>query len=92
MRITIIYYLRKSRVKQDGQMPIYVRITVKSKRTDLTTGIFIHPKDCSQTRQRVKDKSRNAYPINERLNKLRTEIQDLYNQLRSSGEEPSLAI
>ena len=61
MRVTIMYYLRKSRVKQDGQMPIYVRVTVKSKRTDLTTEIFIHPKDWSQPSQRVKDKSRNAY-------------------------------
>ncbi len=90
MRVTIMYYLRKSRVKQDGQMPIYVQITVKSKRTDLTTGIYTNPKDWSQSRQRVKDKSRNAYSINERLNKLRTEIQDLYNQLRSSGEEFSV--
>ena len=87
MRVNIMYYLRKSRVKQNGEAPIYVRFTVKSKRADLSTGITVHPKHWSQTRQRAKDKVPGAYTINERLDKLRTEIQDLYNQLKSSRED-----
>lgn len=90
MRVIIIFYLRKSRVRQDGQIPIYVRFTVKSKRTDLSTGIFIQPKDWSDPKQRVKEKAPGAFTVNERLDKLKTEIQDSYNQLRSSNENFSV--
>lgn len=67
-------------------MPIYVRFTVKSKRVDLATGLFIHPKQWSESRQRVKEKVPNAPIINERLDRLKTEIQDLYNQFRSGKD------
>jgi len=87
MRVLINFYLRKSRKRQGGEMPIYVRFTVKSKRADLTTGLFVNPRDWSEARQRVKVKSAGAETINERLDKLRTEIQDLYNQFRSRKED-----
>ena len=60
MRVIIMYFLRRSRVKQDGQMPIYIRFTVKSKRADLSTKIFVTPKCWSQPGQCVKDKAPRA--------------------------------
>ncbi|WP_297101660.1 site-specific integrase [Draconibacterium sp.] len=91
MRVIIHFYPRKSRLNDDGQLPIYVRFTVKSKRVDLSTGLFIQPKHWSDAKGRVKDRAPNAYTVNERLDKLKTEIQDYYNQLRSSGEEFSVS-
>ncbi|HKJ43540.1 MAG TPA: site-specific integrase [Sunxiuqinia sp.] len=87
MRVIFMYYLRRSRVKQSGQILIYVWFTVKSKRADLSTSSFIHPKYWSQPGQCVKDKAPGAYTINERLIKLRTEIQGLYYQFKSNGKE-----
>jgi guanylate kinase len=76
MRVIIHFYPRKSRIKADGQMPIYVRFTVKSKRVDLSTGLFIHPKHWNETNCRLKDRAPHSRTINERLDKLKTEIQD----------------
>ena len=90
MRVIIHFYPRKSRLNDDGQLPIYVRFTVKSKRVDLSTGLFIQPKHWSDAKGRVKDRAPNAYTVNERLDKLKTEIQDYFNQLRSSGEDYSV--
>ncbi|KJF45358.1 site-specific integrase [Draconibacterium sediminis] len=90
MRVIIHFYPRKSRLNDDGQLPIYVRFTVKSKRVDLSTGLFIQPKHWSDAKGRVKDRAPYAYNVNERLDKLKTEIQDYFNQLRSSGEDYSV--
>lgn len=87
MRVFISFYPRKDRVNEDGQMPIYVRFTVKSKRVNLLTGMFIHPKQWNEPGQRVKNKVPGACAMNERLDRLKTEIQDYYNQLKSSGED-----
>lgn len=87
MRVFINFYPRKDRVNEDGQMPIYVRFTVKSKRVNLSTGMFIHSKYWNEHGQRIKEKAPGAYAMNQRLDRLKTEIQDYYNQLKSSGNE-----
>ena len=87
MRVLISFYLRKQRIKQDGQLPIYVRFTVKSKRADLATGMYVQAKQWNNASQRVKDKVPGAFAMNERLDRLKTEIQDYYNQLKSSGDD-----
>lgn len=87
MRIIINFSPRKTRAKQDGQIPIYVRFTVCSKRVDLSTGIFINPNHWDEVKQRIDDKIPGSYATNQRLDKLKTEIQDIFNQLKSKGEE-----
>lgn len=86
MRVIIHFYPRKSRLNDDGQLPIYVRFTVKSKRVDLSPGIYIHSEYWNPPGQCAKNRAPRAYTINERLNKLRTEIQDLYNQFMSNSK------
>ncbi|HSD14977.1 MAG TPA: Arm DNA-binding domain-containing protein, partial [Flavobacterium sp.] len=40
-RITVLFYLRKSKVNAQGQMPIYQRVTIDGQRFDLSTGLYI---------------------------------------------------
>ncbi len=90
MRIIINFSPRKTRAKQDGQTPIYVRFTVNSKRVDLSTSVFINPNHWDGAKQRINDKIPGSYVINQRLDKLKTEIQDIFNQLKSNGEDFSV--
>jgi site-specific recombinase XerD len=87
MKIIINFSLRKNRESADGKSPIYVRFTIKNKRVDLSTGIFVPQDQWDENKQHVKGKIPGARVLNERLDKMQTEIQDIYNQLRSSGEE-----
>ena len=87
MRILINFLLRRTRENNEGKAPVYVRFTVKSKRVDLSTGIFINPNHWDASKQRVNEKTPNSYAINQRLDRLITEIQDIYNQLKSNGQE-----
>ena len=83
MRVIIHFYPRKSRLNDDGQLPIYVRFTVKSRIVDLSTGLFIQSKHWSEAKGRVKDRHIfnatnttevcNAHLCNKLLAKLRQE-------------------
>jgi len=86
MKIIINFSLRKNRESADGKSPIYVRFTIKNKRVDLSTGIFAFQDQWDENKQHLKGKIPEARVLNERLDKMKTEIQDIYNQLRSSSE------
>ena len=87
MKIVINFSLRSSRETADGKSPIYVRFTFKNKRVELSTGIFVPHDQWDETKQHVKGKYPGARVLIERLDKMKTEIHDIFNQLRSSGEE-----
>jgi len=87
MKIIINFSLRKNRESADGKSPIYVRFTIKNNRVDLSTSIFVPQDQWDENKQRVMGKIPGARVLNERLDKIKTEIQDIYNQLRSSSEK-----
>jgi integrase len=86
MKIVINFLLRRNRESTDNKFPIYVRFTFKNKRVELSTGIFTQQEHWDESRQRIKGKIPEASVINERLDKMKIEIQDIFNQLRSSSE------
>ena len=40
-KISLLFYLRKSKVNSQGLMPIYQRITIEGERFDSNTGHFV---------------------------------------------------
>ncbi len=40
MRLTINFIVKKARQKINGEIPVYVRFTLDSKRVELSTGIY----------------------------------------------------
>ena len=86
MKIVINFLLRKNRESSDNKFPVSVRFTLKNNRVELSTGIFISKDHWDENKQRVKGKISETSVSNERLDKMKTEIQDIFNQLRSSSE------
>lgn len=87
MRILINFWLRQAVANSEKQSPVYVRFTIIGKRVDLSTGIFIIPSQWNEVQQRMNPKIPGSHAINQRLDRLKTEIQDIFNQLKSSGND-----
>jgi hypothetical protein len=66
-RITVLFYLRKSKVNTQGQMPIYQRITISGKRFDLSTGLYIEEVKWSPEASKMKGNTEEARLTNGRL-------------------------
>jgi hypothetical protein len=86
MRVTVCFQLKKSKARADGVCPLYVRCTMNGQRFEISTGFFVFPDDWNETKQLVKGRTEEVKIINTRLDKIRTRIQDVYNQLESLGE------
>ena len=86
MRVTINFSLKKTKSRVDGKCPVYVRCTMKNQRFELSTGIFIISESWNDQKQQVIGRSEEAKILNSRLDKIRTRVQDVYNQTDSKGE------
>nr|WP_320022530.1 Arm DNA-binding domain-containing protein [uncultured Draconibacterium sp.] len=87
MRLTINFLMKKARMKSNGEIPIYVRVTLNSRRVELSTGIYCLPETWNETGQQIRGRNEKARILNNRLSKIQNEIQDHYNLLKSSGED-----
>ena len=87
MKIITNFLLRKNRKADDGKSSVCVRITYLGNRIELATGIYSSTDHWDNSRQRIKDKVIGARVDNERLDRIKTEIQDIFNQLRSTNED-----
>lgn len=81
MRLTINFLMKKARQKTNGEIPVYVRFTLNSKRVELSTGIYCLPEKWDEIGQQIRGRIDTARILNNRLDKIQDEIQNHYNQL-----------
>ena len=86
MRITVCFQLKKSKSRPDGKCPLYLRCTMKGQRFEISTGFFLDSEMWVESTQQIKGKSEEAKIIKNRLDKVTSKIQDIYNQLESIGQ------
>ena len=86
MRVTVSFQLKKSKSRADGICPVYGRCTMNGQRFEISTGFFLSSGMWDESKQLVKGRTEDVRIINNRLDKIRTRIHDIYNQLESIGE------
>ena len=86
MRVTVNFSLKKTKSRADGKCPVYVRCTMNNQRFECSTGIFIQLDLWNANKQQFSGKSEEIKILNNRLDKINTRIQDIYNQLESNGD------
>jgi site-specific recombinase XerD len=77
----ILFYIRRFRENSDGKAPIYLRITIKGKRAELTTNRFVIPDKWSVEAQAMKGSSEEARILNIYLTTLRNKVLQHINSL-----------
>ena len=87
MRVTINLLLKKSKSRSSGKNPIYSRITLDGRRTEISTGVFVDPAAWDNSRQVIKGKCEKIRIMNNRLDKFISNVNDNYNQLVALGED-----
>src|SRR5215831_9400531 len=80
LTFTVLFWLSKQREK-NGKAPIYLRLTVDSKRIEICTHQKIDPHAWDQKAQKVKGKSEEAKIINTQLAIMQTDIHKHYGLL-----------
>lgn len=87
MRITIAFLVKKTKKRPDGTYPVYVRFTLKGKRVEMSTKIFVDNDSWNSAKERVSGNGPKVKAINNRLDKIASNILDIYNQFEAQNKK-----
>ena len=85
-KITVLFYIKRTKTNKLGQCPIFVRITVDGKRTENSTGMHIDAKNWSSKAGKSTSKSDESKLINEQLDIIKNKIFNTKNELLTNVE------
>jgi site-specific recombinase XerD len=83
---SLLFYLKKPKNYISGDAPIYIRITVKGKRSEVSTGRSCEPKRWSVKAGRVSGSKEDAKKLNCYLDDLRSKVYESHQSLTVSNE------
>lgn len=90
--ITITFYARQSRAKEDGQAPIFMRVKLGKDYFDTNTKIFIAPTSWSSALGKIKGNHEQARFTNSLLESFRSKVLDIQRQLMVEGKSLSIDV
>ena len=71
---SILFFIKKSKLLKNGTAPIYMRITVNGKRSEVSLKRSILPKLWDTVRNKAKGNSTESKELNEYLNSVRGQM------------------
>lgn len=89
---TFKFILWKYRKKENGEVPIYLRITKNRKPKYVSTGISILSKHWNETKERVRASHSKSKVYNTKLDEFITDARVKANELKYEGDETSKSI
>jgi len=83
---SVLFYLKRARNYQTGPVPVYMRITVNGKRSELTTGRECEPSQWIPSAGRMKGTKENVKTFNNYLDTLRAQVDDAHSAMIKAQE------
>ena len=78
---TVLFFLKTSKINSKRKAPIYVRITINGKRSEMSIKQFIEPDRWNSTKQRLTGTSFRVKTINKSIELVINKINDIHNDL-----------
>lgn len=78
---SLLYYINKSKIKQNGECPVMLRITIKGRSVAMRTKRFVAINDWDQSKSKSIAKSQEANSLNLYLDALRAKVYNKYTEL-----------
>lgn len=72
--VSVLFYVKRSKVNAKGFCPVYVRVTVNSKRFEFSSNKFAHLDKWSSEAGRIRSNSEEARSINSSLDNIKNKI------------------
>ena len=82
----ILFYIKKTRVAKDGQVPVMLRITVNGQRAETSVNLKVNPKFWNAVAGRSVGDTRRDYEVNARLDTIRARVMQVHRQMELDGE------
>ena len=83
--MSILFYLKRTKVNAAGSCPIYTRVTIAGKRLEFSTTKFVDPSKWSLEGYKVKGIGEEARSINNHLDLLKNQVVESETRLFRRG-------
>ena len=79
--VSVLFYIKRSKANIDGICPIYVRVTILSKRFEFSANKYVNPERWSSEGTKVKGTNEEARTINGHLDYLKNQVSEAEKRL-----------
>lgn len=79
--VSVLFYIKRAKVNNEGICPIYVRVTIQSKRFEFSANKFVNPERWSAEGTKVKGGNEEARTINSHLDYLKNQVLEAEKRL-----------
>lgn len=79
--VSVLFYIKRSKTNNEGICPIYVRVTIQSKRFEFSTNKYVNPEKWSGEYTKVKGTNEEARTINSHLDYLKNQVLEAEKRL-----------
>lgn len=81
VKFRLLFWVYKSRMNEQQESPVMLRVTINQERWNKATGIWINPKKWLTSKERVKGDGEEATLTNQRLSAIKNDMQKYFNEL-----------
>ncbi|MBE3085634.1 MAG: site-specific integrase, partial [Bacteroidetes bacterium] len=85
-KIVTHFYVKESKKDNNGEVPIYLRITVNGKRAEISTNRRVNPEIWDKAAERAAGRSEPARVINSNMNNLVGKVEKYFSSLDTKDE------
>ncbi|MDR2036669.1 MAG: site-specific integrase [Bacteroidales bacterium] len=82
----ILFYVKKTRIAKNGEVPIMLRVTVNGLRTETSVNLKVNPKSWNAVAGKSVGSTRQDYELNARIDTIRMRVMQLHRQMELDGE------
>lgn len=82
----ICFYIQKSRIAKEGQVPVLLRVTVNGQRVVLSVNLKVNPKNWNAVARRSIANTRMDDELNARLDTIRLRLMQIYREMELDKE------
>ena len=82
----ICFYIQKSRVAKDGQVPILLRVTINGQRSVASVNLKVNPQNWNAVAGKSTANTRKDDEINARLDTIRLRVMQIYREMELDHE------
>lgn len=82
-----MFWMLKHRQNKNGEQPIYIRITINGQRSEASMNRWLLAQDWDQNKQIANKRTEAARSVNAYLEMTKGKLQQIFNQLLSTGED-----
>jgi site-specific recombinase XerD len=79
--VSVLFYIKRAKVNNEGICPIYLRVTIQSKRFEFSANKYVNPERWSPEGTKVKGGNEEARTINSHLDYLKNQVLEAEKRL-----------